>query len=540
MKIKKIILPVLVAMGIVLVTIGATYAYFAYVANGAVLSQITVGNITFHYKEINGKGHGINITNAYPVASNANAKTGNDYFEFRITSDANVTNNIAYTVTAKLSDDSDILMGNIVDLHLTEVSGNNENATPLFSGIVKFNELENYNENAREKIIHTDVVTAANYNKTFRFRMWVDQDANLASSVVYKYYCGDTDVTTNVTSNANYKCTGDVSPSRRSIISSDYNDKSFSVTINVNATGQKKAPGAKEIVLEDENVQVRTLTLNKSTEVLENEGFPENGVYEITVNGQGYGGTANGGKTYIFRGDVTDNVVEFAGKLWRILRVNEDGTIRLILDSRIDDNKYKINENSSTWDKMYYSNSPMYDSVDNLNIKYTLENWYQANIGNNEVYDSKVAEGNYFCEAARVEKAENNSPGLAVMPLQENYIPDLTCPTDGNNKGLVSGKVGLITYDEFIYAGASNMIHGNRTFYLYKGVNGDNNYYFWTMSPSGFYNFFYDEASEWFCGEDGGVDSFPTYYDVYVRPVINLKADTVLTWNENTSRYVVQ
>ena len=38
------------------------------------------------------------------------------------------------------------------------------------------------------------------------------------------------------------------------------------------------------------------------------------------------------GTTYYYRGTVTDNYVSFANKLWRIVRINGDGSIRLVLD----------------------------------------------------------------------------------------------------------------------------------------------------------------------------------------------------------------
>ena len=46
------------------------------------------------------------------------------------------------------------------------------------------------------------------------------------------------------------------------------------------------------------------------------------------------------GTTYYFRGNVENNYVKFAGKDWRIVRINEDGTIRLILDGFMDNSDF--------------------------------------------------------------------------------------------------------------------------------------------------------------------------------------------------------
>lgn len=42
------------------------------------------------------------------------------------------------------------------------------------------------------------------------------------------------------------------------------------------------------------------------------------------------------GTSYVYRGAVKDNYVNFAGFTWRIVRINGDGTIRLILDGTLD------------------------------------------------------------------------------------------------------------------------------------------------------------------------------------------------------------
>ena len=45
-----------------------------------------------------------------------------------------------------------------------------------------------------------------------------------------------------------------------------------------------------------------------------------------------YAGTDNDGDTYYYRGSVGGNYVKFANKYWRIIRVNGDGSVRMIYD----------------------------------------------------------------------------------------------------------------------------------------------------------------------------------------------------------------
>ena len=53
------------------------------------------------------------------------------------------------------------------------------------------------------------------------------------------------------------------------------------------------------------------------------------------------------GDSYFYRGAVKDNYVDFAGFTWRIVRVNGDGSIRLILDGSLD-KVYRRNEDGTT------------------------------------------------------------------------------------------------------------------------------------------------------------------------------------------------
>ena len=131
---------------------------------------------------------------------------------------------------------------------------------------------------------------------------------------------------------------------------------------------------------------------------------------------------------------------------------------------------YKFNSNNNNYTYMYYSNSE---------VKPILENWYQTNIGNNKKIANKVVNGNYYCEQAKTKYHSSYTSGNAIMTTYTSYDPNFKCSTDGNNKGLVNSSVGLLNYDELVYAGGYyGESDGN--YYL------NNNNYFWTMSPAGF------------------------------------------------------
>ena len=53
------------------------------------------------------------------------------------------------------------------------------------------------------------------------------------------------------------------------------------------------------------------------------------------INGVGmYANSDDDGNTYYYRGSVSSNYVKFAGYYWRVIRVNGDGTVRLIYDGK--------------------------------------------------------------------------------------------------------------------------------------------------------------------------------------------------------------
>ena len=276
-------------------------------------------------------------------------------------------------------------------------------------------------------------------------------------------------------------------------------------------------------ILSDNPIIKTNPTLTSST-----SSNGEKGLYRMTVSNSFGGGT---GFTYFFRGDVTNNVVEFAGFTWRIVRINENGTVRLILDSLINNNAgYVFNAWWEGYTYLYYTNSGNY-------MKKNLNNWYNSNITGDNA--SKVASNNYFCEAARVKYDTNYSAGDAELVVYNNYTPTLSCNADGNGKRYVNSYVGLLTYDEAVLAGAYRNV-ANNSYYLNKTANNSNiTKGWWLMSPAGVAS--HNNASvEWVVNSSGGLYMDLVCYDYFgIRPVINLKSSVTVIKN-SAGHYVVQ
>ena len=224
--------------------------------------------------------------------------------------------------------------------------------------------------------------------------------------------------------------------------------------------------------------------------------------------------TDSGSPTYYFRGNVENNYVEFAGLTWRVIRINEDGTVKLFNQSYVTTST----QYCPSADALYYSTG-----INNTTYSMGyLDNWYNQNIGSNENYASKVADstGHYFCET----------------PVENISELDFTCKEQDGHQ-YVNSYVGLITLPEYIYAGGSTAGRGGiagseDTIYL----NFAKSDWAWTLTPvSGnrIYSFEPGYAKVGF-----GITTTPITDKRVMRPVINLKADVTATKDAN-GHYVV-
>ena len=278
------------------------------------------------------------------------------------------------------------------------------------------------------------------------------------------------------------------------------------------------------------------------------------------------------GTSYYYRGNITNNYVLFGGFYWRIIRINGDGTVRVIYDGT----SIHANGESSS-DRQIAStvfNNPsfgittstynahvgyMYGATDastyaaahanskNSTIKTNIDNWYENNIKGttNEQYiadnifcnDRSLAGNNTGTGAGTSESYYRwyNMPWISESYSKYNNKMMLTCPqkndaftvndTSKGNSALTYG-VGLVTADEIVLAGGWNSSNSN--YYLYSGTN------YWTMSP-GFFElsgFNRGAAFELILSSTGSVSngdvSNGNFFKGYgARPVFNLKSEVL-------------
>lgn len=251
-----------------------------------------------------------------------------------------------------------------------------------------------------------------------------------------------------------------------------------------------------------------------------------------TSSGTIYYDNDNDGITYYFAGAPTDNWIKFAGYYWRIIRINGNGSIRIIYQgttANTTGNKTLINNgasqifnenyNMSSFVGLKYVRNQQHGTATNSTILTKLENWYSSNnlINYIDKLDSSVG----FCSdremASGYSWSTNPSSTIyyaaydRVAKNQNNVGPSFKC----SSNDVLKIPVGLITIDEATFAGLSNF-NLNTNNYLSVSIN------YWTMSP---YLFNGSNAGVFYIGTEGSYGWTAVNYGWGVRPVINLRSD---------------
>lgn len=267
------------------------------------------------------------------------------------------------------------------------------------------------------------------------------------------------------------------------------------------------------------------------------------------------------GRTYYFAGNPTDNWVKWAGFYWRIIRINEDGTIRMIYQGTAANTTGEGTEtqtstfNSSRDNNMYvgyiYTSGQVHGLTTDSLIKDTLDTWYQNNL---QSYADDLDGNAGFCGDREPSTSSGSSNDLggtgttttyygAYIRLITNKAPTFECENESDlyttrgssqGNGELDNPIGLITADEVAYAGGVHRLN-NSSYYLYTHSA------YWTMSPS----YFGSSEAFVFCVDSFGWLNYSRTYYTYsvhgVRPVINLSADVTISSGDGTMNnpYVV-
>lgn len=455
----------LIYIGIALVLIGgASFAYLNFFIEGEETNLVKAGCLEVSLTEKNN----LNLTNQAPM-SDDEGKEGVPY-TFTLTNTCNLeayyeTSFNILTTSTEGNEDK-------VKLYLT---GDNYFEPSLVSSFRIVELIDKPSDVSTSYLIDSGYLKQGQ-SKTFNLRMWIDYDVTS--------FDGSFDARVIVTSVADKgpsfkeKTTGYQVLGRNGITSSTLVNPNYSLT-SPNGTNQTS------------------------------------GLYKI----QGI----NGDYTYYFRGSV-DNYFKFgkyeqntsvtyknasgsnvtvnhsAGEdiLWRIVRINEDGSLRLILDDFIGTSTF----NNDTSIKYY----------DESLIKTNVDNWYDTHLKNN--YEQYIVSTN-LC-------LNKTSKVINSVTYYDSYIrnitnnnPSLSC----DSSDIYVSKIGLLSADELALAGnVYNTKNVNN--YLYKNVNG-----WYTISPGSLPN---NEFNNIVSMANSSIDVSVVTEELAVRPVISIGSNYLL------------
>ena len=558
MKKKENIIIIVVLVVMILAIVGVSYAAFSYSKTGSKVNSITTGSITMTYTETDNT---ISLSGALPTTDKTGTVRLNpgEYFDFSVSSEITGDVNINYEISAK-KEDGNTIGGEYIKLYLTRLTDDGSEEALMVP--------ETYNEESsandytgrpvNEMSLYTSSMNSSESNN-YRLRMYVDESYNPQG---------------------------------------DGGGLTFSVRINVyGKAGDKYVPLTTQKILEDNELQEEKENmfnyasngnyLDMSSGPQNNPEYVTNGLYSIEDED---------GTSYYFRGNVNNNNVQFgeyqsdyyvyeysggyfqslescqeynsscsesnkvklasAGDkmYWKIVRVNGDGSLRLIYNgtSASPDNSdlahsyavgislYNLEYNDPKYTGYTYDNGT--DSF----IKKEVDTWYKNTLGSSS-YDSKVLGGRFCSDSSGYKPASEygfggmeglnvfasyDRLGQAATGYAKENSPTLKCPsTSESYGGSYRLKAGLITVDELVLGGENSGVTTDS--YLNPG---DSEMYYWSMTPA---NFYYDIAYVWY--EFEVLSIYYIGYNSAVRPVINVTTENGFTSGDGTasSPYVI-
>ena len=571
MKRRENVVIIVILVLMLVAIIGVSYAAFSFSQQGNTPNTITTGSITMTYTESDNK---ISLNGALPTTDKTGTVrlTAGEYFDFNVSSQITGDVNINYEISAKEVGDGTI-DGSNIKLYLTKLNDDGTEEALMVPEVynVEANANDYTGRPSGEMSLYTSSMNSSESNN-YRLRMYVDEGYNPQG---------------------------------------DGGNLTFTVQINVyGKAGDKYVPETTQDILEDNEVQVeKTQMFDYASNGSYLESFtqqaPQYGTDPSQITSGVYSIEDADGTSYYYRGNVTNNNVQFgeytedyyvyddgygsyyqslescleanggsadctrvklasAGDkmYWKIVRVNGDGSLRLIYNGTsatpdFSDLAHSYAVGIAPYNLEY--NDPKYagytyDNGTDSFAKREVDTWYENSLGDT-IYDSKVMGGRFCSDSSGYKLASEYdlNPVLFGGDIEGIYLysswgerlggrvknsftvntPTLSCPdTDETYGGSYRLKAGLITADELALAGESFGVVGNS--YLNPG---DFEMYYWTMTPAAFaYGsaFVWDEyaylnRSDVLNGRDA------------VRPVINVTTDNGFASGDGTasSPYVI-
>ncbi|MBQ6687357.1 MAG: hypothetical protein IJN03_02405 [Bacilli bacterium] len=502
MRNKKVVISIISIVAVLLVIIGVTYAYWLVTKTQTNSNIIGAGCLDI---SLSGEKNDIELQDQFPLSDEDGMKLVP--YEFTVTN--NCTTGVDYHINLEsVGEESTAIKASslkaVIDQNTPKRLYDYVGAEPTFSGAY-----ESYT------LLYGTLASASDETTedtvTYKLRIWIDADAPISEQ------------------NKSFR-------------------SKISVSVGQHITSQGNTLAS--LILDDaeENNYLKNETPNFGTATVDGE-------YGL------YSAEDDYGTSYYFRGDVTNNYVQlgswkeaneiyysngwtnsksdtldaciaggnvnypalpcskFGNEIndpmyWRIVRINGDGTIRLVYDGV--EAKENGLHHSAIIKNTAYGNSSGYTYMDNdvktdSVVKAEIDAWYNRNLYAD--YNKYIAD-RIFCNNQYIDTA---NPSLVCTEDESKYSVD---GSYGN--GLLTHPLGLLTVDEVVMSG-SNYIEKNNS-YLYRGVSSG-----WTMTKYENNYVFTEFQPEYRTSTGAAGDESARFYGP--RPVINIKADVLFGGN---------
>ena len=237
---------------------------------------------------------------------------------------------------------------------------------------------------------------------------------------------------------------------------------------------------------------------------------------------------------YFFGGthNLKNNLL-YANLCWKIVRTTETGGVRIVYNgapvngkctTTTGDNTQigssKFNQSSDKKQHvgyMYGDDTNPYQNTNDSDIKKNIDNWYKTNI-KDKGFELILDKGSIYCGDRTERTVDINWLSYAGKDRLSSGKPTMKCPSN-DSYGVETGNrrltypAALLSSDEVMLAGGSNLNESNSNYYLYTDKA------YWLLSPGSYqisnYTFVLSVAGKSIIG----------YYEVYasgVRPALTI------------------
>ena len=497
---KRLLLSIGLVLILVLMIVGISYAAFKFTGLGNQPNTITTGAITMKYTETTNT---ISMNNALPT-TDATGKvrlTEGEYFDFTLSGTIKGSENINWEIAAEdVTTGTRKIDGKYIKLYLTSLDENNNETEVMAPKVYSADTTsDDYTGRPAGMMSLAKGSTSTSFSTKYRLRMYVDESYNPQG---------------------------------------DGGNLAFSIKINAyGKTGDKVLTLTQKVLADNELQEEKAHMFNYTSNGLTSGSTTPDSNYVTTGL---YSTEDEDGTSYYYRGNIVNNNVQFgeyqedyyvykynnqyfqsletcqnsisscsesnttkvklASKgdkmYWKIVRINGDGSARLIYNGTNPTATYDAND-LSTWPYIgltYWgegSTSLEKNGYENSYVKKDTISWY-SNTLENSTFDSKVST-TVFCSDTSGLKLSSEygftsgpstifSSGNRLAQSFNNFAkdnsPSLICPaTSEKVGGSYNLKIGLITGDELTFAGGLYSVASNN----YLNTNG--NYNYWSMTP---------------------------------------------------------